>query len=218
MADNVDWAKRVIRLWMFAEDTPSWSFDAVMRESHHSELVVTDNPVETGVVVADHAYMAPLRLDIEAAVGDFWLHAVGPNGAAVDDPFASSAGRSVSAFEQLQALQATAEPFSVQAGLRLYDNMVIVTIDVDQDANTGNILKFRASLREVIFASTQTVTYPPRAAGKPDRQAKKKVSAGEKKTEPPKSDDQMKSLLRQAGVGDDSPIMSKVGQLFSLGG
>lgn len=194
--DDNGWA-RAVRVWMFAEDTPPWSFDAVVRESHHSELAVSDNPLETGVVVSDHAYMAPLKLDIEAAVGDFWLHAVGPDGEPVTDPFDSVVGRSVAAFKLLQGLQATAEPFSVQTGLRLYDHMVIISLDVDQDANTGTILKFKASLREIIFASTETVTYPPRAKGKTARQAKKPVTAGEKKPEEVVPEKKKESLFLQ---------------------
>ena len=48
----------------------SFVFDAVFEETHEADLEVTDNPVETGVVVSDHAFMKPLRVKISAGVSD----------------------------------------------------------------------------------------------------------------------------------------------------
>lgn len=184
------------------------SFDAVIRESHSSELTVTENPVETGVVISDHAFMVPLKLDIEAAVGDIWLHAtydpfrddnpidsfdpfrggnvadlapVSPN---LADPFATSTSRSEVAFALLQQIQRSADPFTVQTGLRLYQNMLMTTLSADQDKDLSGFLLFHASLREVIIVNTQTVVYPPRKPGKHARQAAKSVTAGEKQGTP----------------------------------
>lgn len=193
------YAKRVKRLWIFSDGQLPWAFDAVIRESHYSELVVTDNPVETGVVISDHAFMAPLRLEIEAQIGDFWLHAIGPGGQVVSDTWLSDAGRSVNSFLQIQGLQALAEPFSIQTGLTLYSNMLITTLQAEQDVATANVFRFRASLRQVIFVNTQTVTYPPRAPGPPAHKANKTVSSGNKTPTPP-APEELQSLLSQAGV------------------
>lgn len=205
MADNVDWAKRIKRAFMFpgtdASEATAWAFDCVIRESHHSELTVTDNPVETGVVISDHAFMGPLGLTIEADVGDVWLHAKDANGNPVPDVWGSPAGRSVSAFSMMQGLQASAVPFAIQTGLKFYENMLITTLDVDQDVETANVARFRAQLREVQFVSTQAVTYPPRAANKTTRQASKTVSGGEKKTATPPPQQLESSLSSLTGAG-----------------
>jgi hypothetical protein len=179
----------VTRVWVLGGLTPDFHFDATVRESHTSQLTVTDNPVETGVVVSDHAFMQPLRLEIEAAVSDT------PLSTPEDDSFASEVSRSAKAFQLLQQLQSAAEPFNVQTGLRFYENLIIETLTAEQDKDTANVLAFRASLREVIIVSTQTVTYPPRAAGKPTRQASQKVSGGEKKAQAPANDSQRESIL-----------------------
>lgn len=207
-----NWATRIKRLWMFSTASNGatqdvWGFDAVLRESHHSELTVTDNPVETGNVVSDHAYMAPLRLEIEAMVSDVYWGDVDASGNKVPtdgDVWASAAGRGQNAFSLLQGLQASAEPFSVQTGLKLYSNMVVTSLDADQDVSTGNVLRFRAALREVQFVTTQTVTYPPRKDAKTQRQASKKVAAGEKKTEPVTDPAAQQSILKQMMSGDVS--------------
>ncbi len=197
-----EWHERIERAWfitnaMSGGEQKVFGFDAVIRESHHSELEVTDNPLETGVVVSDHAFMRPDRLEVEAMVGDVWLHALDENGQPVKDTWQSEAGRSVSAFALIQELQRTAVPFNIQTGLRLYQNMVVVSLDADQDASTASALLFRAQLREIIRATTETVTYPPRKAGKPKRQASKKVSAGEKQAVAPATEAKKQSILFQ---------------------
>src|SRR5882724_3477664 len=126
---------------------PPWSFDCVLRESHTSDLVITDNPLETGVVASDHAYMAPDRLEIEAAVGDVWLYALsnvsdlqrslkGTNPIPrvyAPDTFSSDGARSGTCWRMLKNLQASAVPFTIQTGLDLYTDMVIEHLGSEQE-------------------------------------------------------------------------------------
>ena len=172
-------------------------FDAVFEETHEADLEVTDNPVETGVVVSDHAFMKPLRVKISAGVSDTPLAAV------TDDPFASDAGRSRRAFELLTELQKRAEPFIVQTGLKLYENMIITSIRTSQDKDSSGALLFTAELREVIIVYTQVVTYPPRKPGATKRQAGPKKDKGEQQgkevTEKPKKQSLSKKLADAIG-------------------
>lgn len=46
-------------------------FDAVTEESHHSELKVTDNPVESGSQVSDHAILTPRPFEVTGIMVDF---------------------------------------------------------------------------------------------------------------------------------------------------
>lgn len=169
--------------WFFGSETPAFAFDCVVRESHSSELTVTENPVETGVVIADHAFMNPLRLEIEAVVGEIWLHSKDASGADVPDVDWLRGGQStrpVTAFDLLQQLQESAEPFSVQTVLRLYTNMVVKTLSTDQDKDSVGVLHFRAGLCEVKRVSTETVTFTPRQSGKATRQGAKPTNGGTK--------------------------------------
>lgn len=172
-------------------------FDAVFEETHEADLEVTDNPVETGVVVSDHAFMKPLRVKISAGVSDTPLAAV------TDDPFASDAGRSRRAFELLTELQKRAEPFDMQTGLKLYENMVCTSIRTSQDKDSSGALLFTAELREVIIVYTQVVTYPPRKPGATKRQAGPKKDKGEQQgkevTEKPKKQSLSKKLADAIG-------------------
>lgn len=149
-------------------------FDAVFEERHESALEVTDSPLETGVVVSDHAYMKPLSVTLSAGVSDVVL-----NGDGRADAFASDASRSIKAFGLLTELQAKAEPFDLQTGLKLYKNMICTSIRTSQDKDTASVLVFEAVLREVLIVYTQKVNYPARKAGATRRQAGAKKHKGE---------------------------------------
>lgn len=166
-------------------------FDAVFEETHEADLEVTDNPVETGVVVSDHAFMKPLRVKISAGVSDTPLAVV------TDDPFASDAGRSRRAFELLTELQKRAEPFDLQTGLKLYENMVCTSIRTSQDKDSSGALLFTAELREVIIVYTQVVTYPPRKPGATKRQAGPKKDKGEQQGKEVTNPAEKKSLIKK---------------------
>lgn len=173
------------------------AFDAVFEETHEADLEVTDNPVETGVVISDHAFMKPLRVKISAGVSDTPLADI------TDDPFASDAGRARRAFDLLTELQKRAEPFDLQTGLKLYENMVCSSIRTSQDKDSSGALLFTAELREVIIVYTQVVTYPPRKKGATKRQAGPKKDKGEQQgkevTEKPKKQSLSKKLADAIG-------------------
>lgn len=204
-----DWRNEIERTWIFADGSPAFDFDTVINERHSSILDVTDNPVETGVVISDHAFMKPRSLEIFAYVSDVWLgmresdeDKVGPLNP--DKPWlipaesGDTSRRSARAYQLLLGLQASAVPFAVQTGLRVYQNMLCLELEANQDKDTASTLAFRAVLREIQIVGTQTVIYPPRAAGKPTNQASKKTTGGEKQAVPPPPA-KVKSILLQAG-------------------
>jgi hypothetical protein len=170
-------------------------FDATIKEEHESELVVTDNPVEAGVQISDHAYMSPLKTVIYGGVSDTPL-SVQPN-----DPFASAVSRSRRAFEVLTALQASRELFSIQTGLKLYKNMLCTGLRAVQDKDSATVFKFVAECREVIIVETEVVKYPPRAAGKTARQASKKRDKGEVNPDVSANADTPQAKAKKASLG-----------------
>lgn len=167
-------------------------FDAVFEETHESDLEVTDNPVETGVVVSDHAFMKPLRVSLSAGVSDVVLNPI-----SASDPFASSSSRPKLAFKLLQELQAKAEPFDLVTGLKLYPNMICTSIRTSQDKDTANVLVFEAELREVLIVNTRTVKYKPTAAAT-KRQVAPKKDKGEQQGKEVTDSKQKASLISKA--------------------
>jgi hypothetical protein len=191
----------VKRVWVIGGGQPAFEFDSVIRESHTSELTVTENPIETGVVITDHGYMLADRLEIEAAIGDSWLGMRDPI-VNVDEAGAVTAGgfdnadfpwltqdgggdtstRSQRAYQSLRGLQRSMAIVGVQTGLRFYRSLIVRTLTTEQDRDSADILIFRATFSEPLFTTTETVTFPPRKAGKTARQASKKADGGEKST------------------------------------
>ncbi len=191
----------VKRVWIIGGGQPAFEFDSVLRESHTSELVVTENPIETGVAITDHGYMMADRLEIEAGIGDSWLGmratsvSVDPSGAVTaagadnaDFQWLQGNGggdastRSQRALDLLRGLQRSMAVVSVQTGLRLYPNLILRTLTTEQDRDSADVLIFRATFSEPIFTSTETVTFPTRKTGKTARQASSKADHGEKST------------------------------------
>lgn len=147
-------------------------FDATFIEDHSSELEVTDNPIETGALVSDHAFMKPLRLSITAGVSAVLLPSGNPD-------YGKGEERPTTAYELLSALQQEREPFDVQTGLRIYENMMCIGFHSRQDKDSSSIFYFTAQLREVLIVDTETTTYPPRKAGATAQQANKTKAKGE---------------------------------------
>jgi len=171
-----------------------FAFDTVISESHNQEMALPDDPLETGVTVSDHAYLKAATLDVVGIVSDI---AFRPN------TFASSTtSRSVTAFDLMLKLQASMEPFQVQTGLRLYQNMQIASLGADQNARTGSALLFRASLKQLNFLDTRTVTFPPRQSGKATRTASPKVNGGQKSAAPVTDPQRGTSILKSMGASN----------------
>jgi hypothetical protein len=157
------------------------SFDAVFMEDHSAELEVTENPVETGVLVADHAFMKPYTVRMTVGVTNTPLRHM------AHDPYDNSGeSRIKAAYNLLLELQKKAEPFDVVTGLHLYRNMLVTTINGRQEGANNNAIKFEVTLREIHIVSTRLVTYPPREAGKTQQQASPKTQGGEKQASKPK--------------------------------
>lgn len=184
------------RIWIIGDGKPVIAFDAVLNEAHTSELVITENAIATGEPVNDHFYMLADRLEVQAAIGDIWIgmrDAQSPDApiapAKTDLAWLAGEGggdvstRSQRGFQSLRGLQRSAEPFQVQTGLRLYDNMVIRVLTTEQEGANHSALIFRATLAEVIRRSTETTTFPPRKPGKATRTASKKADHGEKQSQ-----------------------------------
>lgn len=114
--------------------------EVVVRETHESRLTITKNPVEAGADVADHAYVEPKRLTIEAVMsgGDF------------------NPARLAASFQGLKLLQEQLEPFDIVTGLDLYRSMLIESIEVERNYTNSRVLWFTAECSEVILVDTES--------------------------------------------------------------
>lgn len=108
--------------------------DVIVREVHVSTLGITENPIETGARVTDHAYVEPFRYMLEFADAN----------AAVT-------------YNMLVRFQQTRVPFTIVSGLMVYKNMLIQQITAERDQQFSTVLSGRCELQEAILVSTASV-------------------------------------------------------------
>lgn len=104
---------------------------AVLKEGHRSTLGITENPIETGAKVTDHAYVEPKRLTLDFADA---------NAAAT--------------YNALVRFQESRVPFVCVSGLFVYTNMLIKSLSAERDSSMSRILKGSAELQEIVIVST----------------------------------------------------------------
>ena len=186
-------------------------FDVVTSETHESELRITENPIESGALIADHAILEPKEITIEAVmvsyeppqfaqdqIGKLFGRDLGflnnlplPTsikavtdqamgmanryiGSAINaitslvrplapwlpdklqflNDLSPSMDRVSKALNELEKIQKSGEPITVQTGIRQYENMVLVGIGVQQ--TDDNSAEFYLHLREILIVETQT--------------------------------------------------------------
>lgn len=165
-------------------------FDSTIREAPSFQIAITENPVETGVSMADHAYAKPDTLTLEVVVSDTPLLSDGKGTPAIQLAQAQGLAfmgpnerRSVNAWAAIQAGAKSFTIYTVQIGLGSYPNMMIEQGSAEQTVDSAGIMRATLQLHQVTFAGTSKVVYPPRAPKKPARQAAADANAGKKTAE-----------------------------------
>lgn len=157
-----------------------FSAQVTFEENHMDELLITDHPVETGATISDHAYMRPSEVTIrcgwsespkgEDAAGYGILGGafagvasqIGTIGGSLGGLGSATSGSSVGApremYQNLLELQKARVPFEIFTGKRVYQNMLVRSIQVRTDLQNENILNATIVCREVLRVSTQVVS------------------------------------------------------------
>jgi len=169
---------------------PKWPiggmhFDGIMRTEHISRVRPTNYPVQTGVTMTDHAVIEPAEVTIEIMMSDAnsdsymqappvfsnILQSIGkmysnfaglpcmPN--MMTTP---GAGRSITAWKSLRAMQLARVPITVETRLQIYHNMLIEELSAPDDVNTLHALRCTVRLREIIFATVAETAVSARAS------------------------------------------------------
>jgi len=167
--------------------------------------MVSEHPVEASANVADHSYMEPDELSMEIGVSDC---------AILPGSFGDS-DRSVTAFNELQKLQRKREPFTVVTRLKTYRNMLITSIASPEDYTTMNSLKAFIMMREIMVASTETVTVSQRPTATAAASSSS-ASAGAKSSSQPQKSGSTNSGSKQpsAAPANQSILKQAAGNLF----
>ena len=126
----------------------TYVFDAVLSLEHDQRLVTTEHPIQTGADISSHAYLMPAHLVLYVGMSDVM---------ASYGPWSGNPSKSVAAYQQMIALQASRLPLTVVTRLRTYTNMVILSISPREDSRTITGLRMRVEFAQIFTASTAAV-------------------------------------------------------------
>ena len=138
------------------------SVQTTLEEAMTDSLEITENPVEQGADITDHAYVKPSGLIMRCG----WSNS-NPS-AALNAVVSLFTGGSLSVndyvssvYAQLLALQQSRQPFTVVTSIRLYQKMLMQTIALTRDKTTSQALMVTVTMKNILLVSTQTTTLPP---------------------------------------------------------
>ena len=125
-------------------------FDGFMSVSHQRKLTITENPVETGASVVDHAYVNPTTVTMKIMMSD--VHQ-----SIIPGQFSDLTFRHTSAWAILKQIQESRIPVDIFTKLGYYKNMLIESISADDTKETFRALDATVTLVEIPVARVKTV-------------------------------------------------------------
>lgn len=120
--------------------------DATLSETHETSSTVTNFPIEDGSFISDYVINNPETLTISVLVTDTPLNIL------------SGFNRSITSYNELIRLQKNKELLTVVTGIKVYTNMIMTSISVPRDAQTGKSLTFNINFQKLILDNS-TTTY-----------------------------------------------------------
>ncbi len=161
--------------------------DVSVRETHRQSSEATDHAIELGADVQDHIRRLPDQVLLEGIVSNLTTNLI-------DFVELQRSGEDAQKrYQDLIDLVESADTFELVTGLRSYTDMVFLTFEVDRDQNTGEIVRFRAQMKQLRFATSEVVAVianeddTPKAASETDVGPKKPTPAPEEAAEGMKS-------------------------------
>lgn len=139
-----------IKSYVYAKtNIGGWFFDAYLKMTHTSTLTITDQPVQTGAALTDHAYLQPQELQMDIGMSDVAT-------SFIPGQFAGTS-RSHTAYQVLKQLQAQRIPIQINTRLNTYENMLVEVISAPDDYTTQYGMKCTVTFREILVAQVTTV-------------------------------------------------------------
>lgn len=123
--------------------------DATLTEDHQYNARVTNYPVENGKIISDHIINEPETVQITGIVTDTPLAIL------------SSFNRSINAFNRLIQIHNNRERVTVVTGIKVYTDMVMTSLQVPRNVQTGQSLTFIIDLQKIYLDSSVKLSLDP---------------------------------------------------------
>lgn len=135
-----------------------------INESTADALEITQQPVQQGATITDHAFLKPTTLSVQirfAQAGLTDAFSASLQSAIFGNSSTNSANGSLSeTYQKLLDLQSSLAPFSIITPKRVYNNMLFQTLGVTTDKQTENVLAVSATFLQIIIVSVTTTLVP----------------------------------------------------------
>lgn len=167
--------------------------DVWVDERHRRELEATQNPVEFGSPITDHAFVKARKLSVTFAVSNTPL---------VDNPTFSDTDRVEEARQKLYQLQDSRTLLTVKTITGgEYNNCLLTGIGWTTDVKNPYAVQFDLDLEEILIVTTEQTEYK---AQPPDPSTKKKTEPTKKCGEKPKKKLDTKTGKKRTSTRDVS--------------
>jgi hypothetical protein len=135
-----------------AKSIGGFEIDAFFVETYNFSNRITNLTVEEGSNISDHVIEDPDTLDIEAFIGatkfETYEGEIPADLSEVDIP-EDPKTRIRRAYHELLRLKRARQPIDVVTGLDTFTNMVIVSLNISRDVETGADLPFSMSFQKI---------------------------------------------------------------------
>lgn len=161
--------------------------DATPEQEYSGDVETTDNPVEDGADVTDHAREKPETFTATAIVSSVPVDESQRNARGAFERFASG-GYARSVYQQMQRMKSERKLHTIVTPLRRYSNMLLTNLGVPTRANLGDAVQFKIAFKQIRVVESGTAELArPAAVGtnKPvdkKQQAKKPGTPADRKT------------------------------------
>jgi hypothetical protein len=142
---------------LLAKTINGFQIDAFVTEDHHSQVHVTEFPVEDGSSINDNTVEMPDEFTITGVIGPI---AVTSTTNSLSSPF-----RVQTADQYLYGLKHSRQLLTVVSGLRVYNDMIITDYRVNRNKDNGKGLVFDMIFKQIIYVTSQIATINPNILG-----------------------------------------------------
>ena len=166
--------------------------DVVTEESHEMVSEVTEFEIEDGSLITDHVIKKGKRLKITGLISDDPItilqtgllersSSILPTSLKSKLGFGIGGKNSKNAFDQFEKIYDEKRPVEVVTGLKKYDNMIMIDLNMPRSSKTVRSLQFTATFKQINIVSTD-FTYAPSQKMEAGLGAEEKKNIGKKGT------------------------------------
>jgi hypothetical protein len=177
--------------------------DAFLKETHSFSSEITEHPIESGGVIADHIYNLPFCLSIDGIISNTPMSLVGLTAFDSANRYLKNESNDFTqlAFEKIEELFLKRMPISIATSLKTYDQMVVENLSIERGGGNCASLHFQCTAKQILLVNQKRIKLPkPKTSRTQPKQKKglqetKPISPGKAATQSSLAKGGLDSLL-----------------------